>query len=134
MRPVEEVDAKAASERPAPTDDAFILPASFAQQRLWLLDKLEAGNGYNVPLVVRAKGPLRVDLLERSLRELIARHEVLRTTFSEDEAGTPVQVVAVQQPLVLTRHDVLNNNGTCVEDEARRLVIQHFRIPFNLKE
>jgi amino acid adenylation domain-containing protein len=134
MRPAEEFDAVDAGQRPAPTDDVFILKASFAQQRLWLLDKLEAGNGYNVPLAVRASGPLRIEILERSLRELIARHEVLRTTFSEDESGNPVQVVAIEQPLVLAKHHVVRNNGTSVEDEARRLVIEHFRIPFNLKE
>ena len=134
MRPVDESKAVAASQPPAASDDVFILPASFAQQRLWFLDKLEAGNGYNVPLAVRLKGPLRTDILERSLRELIARHEVLRTTFSQDETGTPVQVVAVEQPFMLATQDVRSSNGTSVEDEARRLVIEHFRIPFNLKQ
>src|SRR3989442_11493117 len=77
------------------SDDVFIFPASFAQQRLWFLDKLEPQqSAYNVPFAIRLNGDLDIDALERSLRELIARHELLRTTFSEDETGKPIQVVA----------------------------------------
>src|SRR5690349_16293906 len=47
-------------------------PLSFAQQRLWFLEQLEAGNPtYNNPAFVRLTGSLRVDLLERSLNEIV---------------------------------------------------------------
>src|SRR5258707_13741765 len=53
---------------------------SFAQQRLWFLDRLEPGSAaYNVPLAVRLHGPLDADSLARSLAQLGERHEALRT-------------------------------------------------------
>ncbi|HEV2736623.1 MAG TPA: condensation domain-containing protein, partial [Longimicrobiaceae bacterium] len=69
-------------------------PASFAQQRLWFLDRLEPGSSaYNLTTAVRLEGELRVDVLERALAEVVRRHGSLRTTFSTLN-GEPVQVVA----------------------------------------
>ncbi len=65
------------------------LPLSFAQERLWFLDRLHPGDTvYNVPLAVRLRGVLDVGALERSVRTIVARHETLRTVFREDTAGT----------------------------------------------
>src|SRR6185369_14058445 len=56
---------------------------SFAQQRLWFLDQLDpASAAYNIPLAVRLSGELAGDLLERIFREVVRRHEALRTTFA----------------------------------------------------
>jgi amino acid adenylation domain-containing protein/non-ribosomal peptide synthase protein (TIGR01720 family) len=69
------------------------LRLSFAQERLWFLDQLEPGSAfYNVPSGLRIKGPLDAAALERALREIIRRHEVLRTTFTSFE-GRPTQVI-----------------------------------------
>src|SRR5829696_1592807 len=73
---------------PSPTTDL-----SFAQQRLWFLDQLVAGSPfYTESSAVRLHGPIDVVALERSINEIVARHEVLRTTFHE-VAGRPIQVV-----------------------------------------
>src|SRR6185369_8613603 len=57
------------------------LPLSYAQQRLWFADQLTPGSAlYNVAAAVRLRGPLDVSALARTLREIIARHEVLRTS------------------------------------------------------
>src|ERR671924_2234292 len=57
------------------------LPLSYAQERLWFLDQLEPGSPlYNGPSAMRITGPLRTDSLERSLDEIVRRHESLRTT------------------------------------------------------
>src|SRR5438874_1573588 len=57
-------------------------PLSFAQQRLWFLDQIMPGNpAYNVCSAVRLKGKFSELALEKSLREIVRRHEVLRTTF-----------------------------------------------------
>jgi hypothetical protein len=67
---------------------------SFAQQRLWLIDQLEPGNAmYNSPVALRLTGCLNVAALERTLSEIVRRHEVLRTTFSLID-DRPSQVIA----------------------------------------
>src|SRR4051812_25098470 len=60
--------------------DASVFPLSFAQQRLWLLDRFEPGSPvYNIPAALRLAGPLATLALERSLNEILRRHEALRT-------------------------------------------------------
>ena len=70
------------------------LPLSFAQQRLWFVQQLDAENPfYNVPLAYRLIGALDVRALEQSCNEIIRRHEVLRTSFPAYD-GRPVQSIA----------------------------------------
>jgi amino acid adenylation domain-containing protein len=116
------------------SDDVYVLPASFSQQRLWFLDKLEPGqSAYNVPFAIRLNGSLDFVALQRSLGELISRHEVLRTTFSEDESGKPIQVVAARQEFALPFIDLREFSQEDREQEARRRVIEYARLPFDLK-
>ncbi|WP_405655597.1 non-ribosomal peptide synthase/polyketide synthase [Streptomyces sp. RK9] len=69
------------------------LPLSFAQQRLWFLDRLRPGDArYNSAVALRLTGPLDLDALSRALDTVVGRHEALRTTFDET-GGRPVQVV-----------------------------------------
>ena len=68
-------------------------PLSFAQQRLWFINKLEPNSpAYNIAITVRIKGQLNQVALAESLKEIIRRHEVLRTNFKEVN-GEPVQVI-----------------------------------------
>ncbi|ATL66804.1 non-ribosomal peptide synthetase [Nocardia terpenica] len=74
-------------------DRSGALPVSFAQQRLWFLDQLVPGNSfYNMPFSYRLRGPVNVDAVDRAVREIVARHEVLRTVLVS-VAGEPRQVV-----------------------------------------
>ncbi|MFD0373632.1 amino acid adenylation domain-containing protein, partial [Streptomyces sp. NPDC127114] len=67
------------------------LPLSFAQQRLWLIDRMEGPSAlYNLPLALRVTGPLDPAALELALGDLVARHEILRTVISEQD-GEPRQ-------------------------------------------
>src|SRR5215469_15297604 len=108
------------------------LPLSFAQQRLWFLDKLEPNNPlYNVPQVMRLKGALDSAALERALNQVIARHESLRTTFPTVD-GSSVQQIAQSLRLALNQTDLTTLPEAVRETEARRLALAEISQPFNL--
>ncbi|HST59365.1 MAG TPA: amino acid adenylation domain-containing protein, partial [Longimicrobium sp.] len=76
-----------------PVERTGALPLSFAQERLWFLDRLEPGStAYNIPLAWRLDGALDEAALERALGEIVRRHEALRTVFREGDGGA-AQVV-----------------------------------------
>ncbi|MEE1764997.1 non-ribosomal peptide synthetase [Streptomyces sp. SP18BB07] len=69
------------------------IPLSFAQERMWFLQRLQGASGtYNIPLAIRLTGTLDTDALAGALADLVARHEALRTVYPEDADG-PHQVV-----------------------------------------
>jgi amino acid adenylation domain-containing protein len=107
-------------------------PLSFAQQRLWLVDRMEPGSAaYNVPAAVRLRGALDADALERALAELARRHEMLRTRFPQAE-GAPVQVVDAPAPVPLARADLGAAPPAEREARARRLAEEEALRPFDL--
>jgi len=113
------------------------LPLSFAQQRLWFLDRLEPGRPvYNMPIALRLVGELRIAALAGALAALTARHEALRTTFA-DRAGEPFQRISPSAlaGVALRRVD-LQNLPTSPENrretEARRLAEEEAAAPFDL--
>ena len=70
------------------------LYASYAQQRLWLLDKIEGGSAhYHMAGTLRLSGHLKKAMLEASFTALLSRHESLRTHFAEQPDGTLEQVI-----------------------------------------
>jgi amino acid adenylation domain-containing protein len=82
------------------------LPLSFAQERLWLFDRLHPGSTtYNVPEAVRLRGALDLPALEHSFSVLLQRHESLRTTFVLTTAG-PAQQVQVAEDFALSLIDL----------------------------
>ena len=87
------------------------LPLSFAQQRLWFLDQLTGGGStYNISSAMEIEGPLQVAALTSALNALVARHEVLRTTFAV-ENGVPYQVVTPERLISLPVVDLAHLNG-----------------------
>ena len=70
------------------------LPLSFAQKRLWLLDKINARSShYNIPLALRITGDLNFSAVDKSFEQILQRHEILRTNIVEIENNKPVQIV-----------------------------------------
>ncbi|PYT11829.1 MAG: non-ribosomal peptide synthetase, partial [Acidobacteria bacterium] len=108
------------------------LPLSFAQQRLWFLDRLEPGCAfYNIPAALRLVGALDAEALRRSLSEIVRRHEALRTTFKE-RLGEPVQDIAAATDLVLPVVDLGHVPAGGREAEVLRLARDEARAPFDL--
>lgn len=114
------------------TDQHSLVPLSFAQQRLWFLEQLSPGGFvYNLPTSMRIKGPLIVAALERTLSEIIRRHEILRTSFIEIE-GQPFQVVAPAHPVSLPITDLSELSSADREIQAQKLASDDARKPLNL--
>ncbi|HEX7239644.1 MAG TPA: amino acid adenylation domain-containing protein, partial [Longimicrobiaceae bacterium] len=108
------------------------LPLSFAQQRLWVLDRLEPGSAaYNMPSALRLHGPLHTPALRAGIAELVRRHEALRTVFAE-QGGTPVQVIHPAAPLPLPLIDLRALPDAAREQHAERLASVEARRPFDL--
>ncbi|MEY4910318.1 MAG: hypothetical protein RL260_4036, partial [Pseudomonadota bacterium] len=97
------VQCAAASTLPAivPVSRDAPLPLSFAQQRLWFLDRLDAraGAAYHMPSSVRLVGALDVPALQAALDRIVQRHEALRTRF-ESSADSALQHSSVQHSAV----------------------------------
>jgi amino acid adenylation domain-containing protein len=76
------------------SDDIYVLPSSFTQDRLWLLHQVAPStSAYHLAAGLAIAGPLDVELLRRSVGAIVARHEALRTTFGLGDSGALVQLV-----------------------------------------
>ncbi|MFF4118056.1 amino acid adenylation domain-containing protein, partial [Streptomyces sp. NPDC001714] len=97
-------------------------PLSFAQQRLWFLGQLEgASPSYNVPIALRMTGALDVTALESALRDVLGRHEALRTMFPAQD-GRPYQRVVdlddLDRALPVRHVDEADLDGLVAEEAA----------------
>jgi amino acid adenylation domain-containing protein len=110
------------------------IPPSFAQQRLWFLDQLTPGGAtYNMPTAVRIRGPLDVETLNKSLSEIIRRHEALRTCIITVE-GQPIQKI---KPAVSYFVDLIDVSGLPEAEritEVDHLVDEEVGRPFDLSK
>jgi acyl carrier protein/alpha-ketoglutarate-dependent taurine dioxygenase len=101
-----------------PREQRGELPLSFAQQRLWLVGQLHPeSSAYNIPIAFEIRGSLDLVVMERTLSEVLRRHEALRSTFHGIE-GKPVQVVMPAHPCDLP---VIDLRGL---EEGLRYIVQ----------
>nr|AHB82071.1 non ribosomal peptide synthetase [Jahnella sp. MSr9139] len=107
-------------------------PLSYAQQRLWFLDQLEGSSAtYNMGGALRLRGPLDAAALERALREIVERHEVLRTNFAAKD-GKPIQIIAPTVDIQLETASLEALPEGAREAEVSRLATEHLRRPYDL--
>ncbi|QXH44122.1 amino acid adenylation domain-containing protein [Pseudomonas xanthosomatis] len=111
--------------QPRDRDEPALL--SHAQERQWFLWRLDPqGNAYNMAATLRVRGALDVPRLQAAFQGLVERHEVLRTTFVEQQAG-PVQVIAGHLAL-----HVEHLPGSADEAQVRRQAEAFHARPFDL--
>jgi amino acid adenylation domain-containing protein len=104
-----------------------LLPVSFSQERLWFIDGLQGSVQYHMPVVMRLKGHVRVDVLEQCLRAIIARHEVLRTVLIEQE-GVCYQQIRSEAAWALPLLSFADRN----EEGLKEYITQSILQPFDL--
>ncbi|HEU5470744.1 MAG TPA: amino acid adenylation domain-containing protein [Actinophytocola sp.] len=107
------------------------LPLSFGQEQLWYLDRLNPGSPlYNIPHDLRLRGPLDTGAVAAAVRDLVARHEVLRTRLPSEDGEPYVALLA--DPPELAVVDLTDMSEVDRETTARRLVEQAAVRPFDL--
>ncbi|HKB68260.1 MAG TPA: amino acid adenylation domain-containing protein [Pyrinomonadaceae bacterium] len=105
---------------------------SFAQERLWFLDQLNPGSAvYNVPLAVRLRGPIDPVVIERSVNEIVRRHEALRTTFPT-VAGRAEPTLRSQLKIALQLQDLTSLPQDEREERSRALLVEECEALFDL--
>lgn len=108
------------------------IPLSDAQERLWFLDQVLPDRSlYNLFEAVRIHGPLDADIVERTLVELIRRHDVFRTTFASGDDG-PFQAVSENWAFRLDRADLSALPEPERESSLDSLLRQEAGRPFDL--
>lgn len=108
------------------------IPLSYAQQRLWFVDRLQgASSEYNIMEALRLRGKLDQAALERAINLIVKRHESLRTHFIEVE-GEPVQVIASELQIALPVFDLSGMNKSERESAITAAMLEEAALPFDL--
>ncbi|RMH66208.1 MAG: amino acid adenylation domain-containing protein [Calditrichaeota bacterium] len=104
------------------------VPVSLPQQRLWFIDQFSEGNAiYNIPYVLRIRGALDTERLEHSIRNVIARHESLRTRFINKD-GVPYQKISPDIPFDLKINDVSADTEAQIKQRIASIVNHAFNL------
>ncbi len=109
-----------------------LLPISYAQQRLWFLDRMQPGNSqYNINAAMELRGPLQADAFARAIDALPRRHEALRTRIREVDGNAVAELMEPAASIVriVDLHDMPEDARF---DEAKRLAFVHGNQPFDL--
>ncbi|WP_370124307.1 amino acid adenylation domain-containing protein [Streptacidiphilus sp. MAP12-33] len=105
------------------------LPLSYAQQRLWFIGQLEGPNAtYNLPVALRLAGEVDREALSAALRDVLERHEVLRTVFATAD-GEPHQRILTMDELDWQLH-----TADLDEADLPRVVAEAQAYGFNLAD
>lgn len=115
-------------------DQTNIVPLSYTQERLWFLEQLDPGNtAYNFLFAERFEGSLNPQALEKTLNEIIKRHEILRTSFKMID-GQPVQFIEKTIDLKLPVIDLSNFSESEKDKEVERYIDELGQTVFDLSQ
>ena len=111
----------------------YRFPTSLAQQSFWYLDRFEPGNPcWNIAVRFRILGSLNADILERSINEIVRRHEILRTSFALIDDSIS-QIVHADATIPLPVDDLSHPSQSAGDEEEERRTIAEAALPFDLK-
>ncbi len=106
---------------------------SFAQQRLWLIDQIDGGSThYNIPNNLTISGQLDTAVLLRVFDTVIERHESLRTCFSCDADGQPLQMIQAPRSIEMPVTDLSLMNSRQSASLVDELIAEQASRPFDL--
>jgi len=128
-----EIDQALTSSRTIPQRAPRTSPQlSFAQERLWFLDQLMPGSAvFNVPIAVRLSSAIDFNALQESVKEIVRRHEVFRTTFITVD-GRPALLLSADAEAKLHIVDLTSLSAAEREAESHRLTNDEALRPFDL--
>jgi amino acid adenylation domain-containing protein len=126
-------DAIASRDAPIPRRlEGEAAELSYNQEILWVMDQITpSGTAYNVPRASRIFGRLDMPSLQQTLDALVARHEILRTTYAAT-GGAPRQIVSPPRPVEIRFADLRALPDEGREAEAQRLLVAAARYGFDL--
>ncbi len=114
--------------------DIVNLPLSWAQTRLWFIEQLQGGTAaYNIPVAVQITGVLDINALEQSLREIVWRHQVLRTSYHNID-GNAAQVISQEASVILPVVDLQQLPKLEQSEIVQHLAILEAQQPFDLSK
>ncbi|MCZ4521275.1 non-ribosomal peptide synthase/polyketide synthase [Rhodococcus ruber] len=126
---IESMMDSASSPSLVPVDRGQPLPLSLAQQRMWVINRLDPESGaYNIPLALRLDGDLDIAALQYAVERAIARHEPLRTRYPEGEDGTPYQDILGSDFAALNVEPIDVTSESDMASRIRTLVYDGFDV------
>ncbi len=111
----------------------YVLPTSFAQERIWFLENLNPGSQFNIRHPLEITGSIDIEALGWALNELVDRHETLRTSFGVRD-GKPVQLVHPKLSVSIEVVDLMAVPAHERRSRADELSEVRARTPFQLEQ
>ncbi len=110
-------------------------PLSLVQRRLWVAEQLSGGSSaYGMPLALRLRGELSTERFISSFAEVVRRHEVLRTAYSQDDEGDPIALIAEQVDVDFPVLDLSGLSRSAQEEQVAQAVLDNAHTPIDLEQ
>ncbi|WP_448724800.1 non-ribosomal peptide synthase/polyketide synthase [Pseudomonas farris] len=110
-------------------------PLSLVQRRLWIAEQLSGGTStYGMPMALRLRGELSIERLLSSFAEVVRRHEVLRTAYTQDDEGDPIALIAEHVELDFPVIDLSGLSRSAQEEQVAQTALDNARTPIDLEQ